>query len=118
MIDIKGLDRAKVLLALYNAARPAALHGGYPRGPMDPDDAHDLVADTSSFTWVNGRALYVDISGEKLDAGLYDHHNGRLCAATALAPLIAAQTPAREQSDRDFVAGVLAHSPLAAGPKG
>lgn len=117
-IDIKGLDKAEVLVALYNAARPSALHGGYSRGPMDYADAKDMLTEEQSFSWVNGRAMFVDLSGDQLDTDRFDASNGRLCAANALARVVCRPKPGASESDRDFVKRVLEHSPIAAGPKG
>lgn len=117
-IDIKGVSKVAVLVALYNAAKPAVLHGGYPRDPMDPEDAKDMLQDATLFSWVNGRALFVDVAGDVLDTSQYDTYNGALCAGRALAPLVLAVADREPESDRDFVSRVIAHAPITAGPKG
>lgn len=89
-IDISALEPAWVLKALYDAARPAALHGGYPRGDMSLEDAEQLVEESNYFSFVNGRALHIDITPTLLEVGKYDAANGRGCALDALEPLLAA----------------------------
>lgn len=108
-INLKGLARVDVLVALHNAARPGALHGGYPATPMDTVEADELLSQSNYFTFVNGRALFVDLGGDQLDARDYDSHNGPGCAAWALAPLIARLT--REPTpaeDRAFASSIMA----------
>lgn len=119
-IIIKDVDKAEVLMALYNAAQPGWLHRGYPKGPMERSEAKAILKESQNLSIVNGRALYVDLSGDELDVTIYDSHNGRLCAGEALAPLVsaAAERTRKPESDRDFISRVLAHAPIAAGPKG
>lgn len=119
-ISIKGVDKVELLVALYNAARPGWLHRGYPTGPMERPEAKKILAQSENISIVNGRALYVDLSGDKLDTTIYDSHNGRLCAGEALAPIVSAavERARKPESDRDFMSRVIAHSPIAAGPKG
>jgi hypothetical protein len=107
-INLKGLARVDVLVALHNAARPKALHGGYPTTPMDTIEADELLSQATYFTFVNGRALFVDLGSEEFDARDYDSHNGRGCAAEALAPLIARYTrePTADE-DRAFVEAIM-----------
>lgn len=119
-ISIKGVDKVELLVALYNAARPGWLHRGYPKGPMECPEAKAILAESQNISIVNGRALYVDLSGDELDTTIYDSHNGRLCAGEALAPIVsaAAERARKPETDRDFMSRVIAHAPIAAGPKG
>lgn len=108
-IKIEGLRKGVVLAALYNFAIPAALHGGYPKGPMDQSEADELTESETRFDYVNGRALFVDLSGDLLITEKYDAANGPGLAAMALAPFIAQLTrePTPEE-DRAFAASILA----------
>src|ERR1700733_10313059 len=113
-IKIKGVDKVELLVALVNAAKPGALHRGYGSAPIDHEDARRVLKETLEPNWVNGRAIFVDLSGDELDTAIYDHHNGRLCAGEALAPVLtaAAARAKRLKSDADFIAGVIRHSPI------
>lgn len=117
-INIKGVDKAEILVALVTAARPGSLHRGYGSAPIEREEAKRVLKEDEHPKWVNGRAIFVDLSGDEIDTAIYDQHNGRLCAGEALAPLItaAAARSRNPESDRDFVARVMAHSPIAAGP--
>lgn len=91
VINIKGLDKADVLLALFNASKPQgfgeliALIKAF-----DIDSARRLIQNHPSlcFDYVVGRPIKVDLSGDELDVWLYDRDNGEGCAAMALSPLI------------------------------
>jgi hypothetical protein len=94
-IDISGLDKAAVLAALYNHAKPLSL-GSAPYRPEDMpiEVARRLIAAASLGTfwdYVHGRVLKVDLSGNALDARLYDLDNGVNAARQALAPLLDAR---------------------------
>jgi hypothetical protein len=91
-ISIAGLDKAAVLAALYNAARPLGmgmLH--YTPEPMTLDEARDLLERTQYFDYVKGRVMKVRIHGDTLNSGLYDRDNGEGAAAQALAALTSTQ---------------------------
>lgn len=89
-LDIKGLDRAAVLAALHAAAIAGALHGGYKNHPpIDPVEAEDLLAETETFQYVDGRAMFLTFDGDQVDVHGYDQKNGGPgTAARALAPLL------------------------------
>jgi hypothetical protein len=115
-IDIKGLNKIDLLVALYNAAQPAALHGGYPHRPMDEVEADALIEEGLFFGYVNGRALFVDLTPDELETGRFDSHNGRHAAANAIAPILARATRGRTptpEEDRAFVRDILAVIPIA-----
>lgn len=77
MISIAGLDKAAVLMALYDAARPLGmgfLH--YRPEPMTREQADGLLAKSLHFDYVGGRPLKIDLSGDELNQGLYDRDQG------------------------------------------
>lgn len=99
MIDIKGLDRASVLAALYNHSRPQGmgfLHSN--KENMTVEQAREILSDPSRaiedgrgrralyFDYLNGRVMKVDIdeSVDELDERLYDRDNGQGAALHAL----------------------------------
>jgi hypothetical protein len=106
-ISLQGIDRAEALAALHNAAIPSVLHRGYSDMPIDTEEARKYLSrDGSMLTYVNGRALFVNLSGETLDPSDYDYHQRMPgLAAKTLAPLVAKAAglgAATSQGDRDF----------------
>ena len=84
-MDISKLDKADVLAALYNAARPQGL--GFPHytpKPMTKDEAAELLKGHDYFDYVHGRVMKVDLRGDTLDPRLYDRDNGDGAAYRAL----------------------------------
>lgn len=90
MISIKGLDKAKVLAALYNNAKPQGmgfLH--YTPKPMDEEEAQEVLnSGQTYFDYVLGRVMKVDLqSDEEFDPRLYNRDNGAGSAERAIATL-------------------------------
>lgn len=92
LVDIKGLDRADVLAALYNASKPMGrglLH--FDPKPMLREEAAMLLqgaGSNPSFDYVKGRVLKITFSsGRWLDARLYDRDNGPGAATRAIEDL-------------------------------
>lgn len=76
-ISLKGLNKAKVLAALYNASQPLGL--GYLQhdpSSMSEGEAQTLLKRQTYFDYVKGRVMKVDLSSEELDPYLYDRDNG------------------------------------------
>jgi hypothetical protein len=77
-IDLVGLDKAAVLAALYNAAKPQGmgfLH--YDPKPMSVEEARDiLVSGFTNFDYLKGRVMKVDLVGNQLGSSGYDRDNG------------------------------------------
>lgn len=89
-IDISQLDKAAVLAALYNRARPQGmgfLH--YTPEPMTHDQARELLGKMHEpyFDYLKGRVMKVDLGKDQLYVGLYDRDNGHGAAASAIADL-------------------------------
>lgn len=89
MIDIKGLDKAAVLAALYNRAQPQGmgfLH--FDPKPMTTEEAavhlEAVKPFDSRFDYLKGRVMKVQILGDELYEGLYDRDNGQGAAARAI----------------------------------
>jgi len=84
-ISLIGLDKAKVLAALYNASKPQGLgflH--YDPKLMTSKEAGILLKQTTDFDYVQGRIMKVDLSGDTFDPGLYDRDNGQVAAERAI----------------------------------
>lgn len=105
LIDIRGLDPAAVLAALHRAAVPGALHGGYKNHPaLDVDAARSHLEQARSFSYIDGRAMFLTIDGDQLHAGEYDKRNGGPgSAAKALAPLMDGRGVRREIPDGEWI---------------
>lgn len=90
-MNIANLDKAQVLAALYDNA----VSGGnglmaYDPNPMTIEQARALLERQTSFDWLQGRVMKVDLGKDELDTFLYDRDNGDGAAARALAPLLSA----------------------------
>jgi hypothetical protein len=87
-IDLKGLDKAEVLAALYDRARPQGLgflH--FTPQPMTREEATALLGKHTYFDYVKGRVMKVDLSNDTLNPRLYDRDNGDGSAADVIAGL-------------------------------
>ncbi len=86
MVNIKGLDKAEVLMALYNRAKPQGasfLH--YAPNPLSKEEAITLLKTHTYFDYVQGRVMKVDLkSNVEFEEYLYDRDNGDSAAASAI----------------------------------
>ena len=88
MIALKGLNKAEVLAALYNASRPQGRgFMAYEDGPMGREEAENLLADCTYFDYLKGRVMKVDLGGDVLDPWGYDRDNGTGAAERAIEAL-------------------------------
>lgn len=87
MINITGMKKEYVLLALYRAAKPKGIGELFTQTEMPLSAAAELVKNNPSlyFDYVNGRPLKVDLSGDEFDPYLYDRDNGEGVAQEACA---------------------------------
>lgn len=75
MVDISGLDKAQVLAALYNAARPQGMgFMHYDPTPMTAEEALFLVGRYCDY--VKGRVMKIEMTGDDVDTRLYNRDNG------------------------------------------
>lgn len=92
MIDISKMDKVEVLMALYNNAkhqgmgRMGKIH--FAHKPLRKDEAEAFLEDQTSFDYLRGRVMKVDLSGDELSVDLYDRDNGPGAAEKALSDLI------------------------------
>ena len=84
MIDITGIDKAKLLVALYNASKQQGL--GFLAGhqPLTEDEAREMLEKTTYFDYLHGRVMKVDLEGDELNPWLYDRDNGEGAAQRAI----------------------------------
>lgn len=105
-VDISGLDKAEVLVKLYNAARPMGMGFLQARpGDLSIEDARKLIGAEDPrddmgfsrqglyFDYLMGRPLKIDLSGDRLKTWGYDRDHGQGAAARALG------LPLRVESD-------------------
>jgi hypothetical protein len=85
MISLRGLNKAAVLVALYNNARTQGLgllH--YTPEQMTEEQAREILVNQHYFDYLKGRVMKVDLSGNNLDPRLYDRDNGAGSAQVAI----------------------------------
>ncbi len=79
MIDIKGLDKAEVLAALFNGSVQQGMGVFDERGAsgMNVDQAGEILRTQSNFDYLLGRVMKIDISGDEIDPWFYDRDRGQ-----------------------------------------
>ena len=88
MIKLKGLNKAKVLAALYNASTPQGMGFlQYDPTPMTVDEAVSLLEQETYFDYLKGRIMKIDLSGDELNPWGYDRDNGNGAAALVIEAL-------------------------------
>ena len=81
-ISLKGLDKAAVLSALYNASHDQGLGFlEYDPAPMTAEEAQRLLDEDTDFDYLKGRVMKVNLGGNELDPYFYDRDNGDGAAA-------------------------------------
>ena len=86
MVDIKGLDKAKVLKALYDHSHVQGLgfmHAAE-EGTVTVESCAELLEKYTQFDYLHGRVLKVDLSGDEFDERLYDRDCGAGAAQRAV----------------------------------
>ncbi len=82
MISIKDLDKAAVLAALYNVARPQGMDFmRFDPKPMTVEEARGVLERQQHFDYLQGRVMKIDLSGDEFDPQWYDRDNGQEGAA-------------------------------------
>ncbi len=79
MTSIAGLNKAQVLTALYNAARPLGMGFlQYSPEPMTEEEAQKLLDATpdASFDYLKGRVMKISLAQDEIDGWAYDRDNG------------------------------------------
>lgn len=89
MIDIKGLDKAEVLKALYDVSHIQGMGflQAVPDGTVTVGHCRELLKKSTYFDYLYGRVLKVDLSGDSFEEWLYDRDNGPDAAERAIAHL-------------------------------
>lgn len=86
MINIKGLNKAEVLKALYDYSHEQGMgiFQTVPRGFVTVEHCEELLRETTYFDYLYGRVLKVDLSGDEFDERLYDRDCGHGAAQRAI----------------------------------
>lgn len=85
MIDISNMNKADVLVKLYNASKPLGLgflH--FTPEDMTVSEAELLLTKYQYFDYLKGRVMKVDLSEAEFDESYYDRDNGEGAARRAL----------------------------------
>ena len=86
MIDIKGLNKAEVLKALYDHShcQGASWLQAVPEGYVTLEHCEEVLQTCTYFDYFYGRVLKVDLSGDSFDERLYDRDCGEGAARRAI----------------------------------
>ena len=76
MINIYGIDKAELLVELYNHSHQQGMGMLQPARSLTVEDARKLLEQTQRFDYINGKVMKVDLSGNNFDEFLYDRDNG------------------------------------------
>ena len=77
-MNIKGMNKAKILAALYNNSRQQGMgHLAANTGDMTEQDAQGLLDEGNTyFDYLHGRVMKIDLAGDELKTRLYDRDIG------------------------------------------
>ena len=95
MINIKDLDKAEVLYALYHHSHPQGMSFiGLPKDKFTLDHAKEIIKDREEkidnpnyryyFDYLEGHVIKCNIGGDEFDERLYDRDCGEGAAAKAI----------------------------------
>lgn len=116
MINIEGLDRADVLVALYNGSRPQGMgFMHYDPKPMLKEEAELLLQQQHYFDYLKGRVMKVSLKDEKQFSGSgYDRDNGNGAAQRIIDALRLGDTKIINKQHKDGVdqAAAIAHNAI------
>lgn len=78
MVNTKGLSKAEVLAALYNASHPQGMGLLFAQpGDMSIEEAEEIAKSQDYFDYLKGRVMKVDLSDpDGFDERLYERDNG------------------------------------------
>lgn len=77
-VNIEGLDKAKLLMALFNNSFQQGMGVMHKEGavPMNLEDAKNLVAKNTYYDYLRGRIMKVDIKGPMMFTAAYNRDVG------------------------------------------
>ncbi|CAO4838974.1 MAG: hypothetical protein CNLJKLNK_00899 [Holosporales bacterium] len=88
-VDITGVPKEAVLMALYNVAKPQGLGFMHYRNEnMTMEEAKAIVDSCLDFDYLMGRVMKVNLSKDLLNVYLFNRDNGPNAAQNALEKII------------------------------
>lgn len=90
-MNIKGLNKAEVLMALYNRATVQGMGVlQEKKGNMAHEEAIKILdgSDNKYFDYLKGRVMKISLKGDELDTRLYNRDNGEGAAEQAINKLL------------------------------
>ena len=89
-MKITGLNKAEVLVALYNRAKTVPVTQRYYDSNLNLslEKAAELLKQNKYFDYLNGKVLKIDLSIDEIETSLYNRDNGENAAEESLQPLI------------------------------
>lgn len=84
MINIEGMDKAKVLKALYDNSHVQGLGFMSALDNFTENDARELMKTQPDFDYLYGRIMKIDLSANEFEEWLYDRDNGAGAAQRAV----------------------------------
>lgn len=97
VISIKGIDKARLLQALFNHSHQQGLGllHDFGKAEMTYEHANNIITQHKnhpdrwplSFGYLHGRVMKVDISGDDLETRFYDRDNGEDAAEAVVAAI-------------------------------
>lgn len=87
MIDIKGLDKAEVLHALYHGTAPLGLGILHNQPDFSVEDARQYTERALRFDYIAGRPIKANLEGDEFDPRWFDRDAGRGAAEAAISRL-------------------------------
>ena len=84
-IDIEGLNKVKLVKALYDFAKPTEKTDAYREITLE--DIAYFVNKDRKINVINGKNIKCDIGRDKLSSGVYDKFNGEFAAIHAVEAL-------------------------------
>ena len=88
MIDITNYDKAEVLAVLYNNSKVQGLVFLHAQdNKMSKEEAQTLLNEATTFDYLYGKVMKIDLSSNELNPWLYDRDNGEGAAEKAIKTL-------------------------------
>lgn len=105
MLNIKGLNKAELLVELYNHSHQQGMGMLQPNINLTIEDAKKLLERTTYFDYLYGRVMKVDLSNdEKFEEWLYDRDNGEGTAKSIVEDM------RKRQEDQTSLTSVLSNT--------
>ncbi len=90
LVDIRNIDKAKLLAGLYNRAKFGKIVDQFclPKGGMSVQQAREIIAELGLvFDYLGDQALKVNIAGERFDSWGFNWNRRPQAAQTVVATL-------------------------------